>query len=50
MELAAGKPLIFKLHPNDDIPRARCENEEITPGSMIFTQGDIKLMIVNYDS
>lgn len=49
IEIAAGRPLVFKLHPNEDIERASREIDEIAPGAIIIKEGDIGPMVVNCD-
>jgi len=45
--LAAGRPLIFKLHPNENAPRAIKEINEYAPGAPVFTTGSAEEMIAN---
>lgn len=47
IELAAGRQIIFKLHPNEDWDRARREIEQYAPGALIFTEGNTDHMIAN---
>jgi hypothetical protein len=48
VEVAAGRNLIFKLHPNEISERAIAEIQEHTPsGTIIFKEGDINPMIAN---
>jgi len=47
VRIAAGRQLIFKLHPNENAKRARREIEQIAPGAMILTHGNINPMIAN---
>ena len=50
VEIAAGRPLIFKLHPNEDKERAIREIREVAPsGVMVFTEGNTEQMIANCD-
>jgi hypothetical protein len=50
VRLAAGRPLIFKLHPNEDKERAIREIREIAPPeALIFTDGNTEQMIANCD-
>jgi hypothetical protein len=50
VEIAAGRPLIFKLHPNEIAERAVQEIKENTPeGTLIFTEGNTNHMIANCD-
>lgn len=47
--LAAGRELIFKLHPNEDARRAVREIELHAPGSRVFADGCAEEMIANCD-
>jgi hypothetical protein len=47
VETAAGRKLIFKLHPNENHARAIDEIREEAPGSLVFTDGNIEHMIAN---
>jgi hypothetical protein len=47
--LAAGRSLIFKLHPLENAKRAAREIRENAPGAIIFAHGDINHMIANAD-
>ena len=50
VEVAAGRKLIFKLHPNEVFERAIAEIEEHAPtGTIILKGGDINPMIANCD-
>ncbi|MEA5258515.1 hypothetical protein VB264_12035 [Arcicella aquatica] len=47
---AAGRQMIFKLHPNEIVERATNEIKENTPeGTKIYTTGNINPMIANCD-
>jgi hypothetical protein len=49
-QIAAGRPMIFKLHPNEKYDRAKREIEKYAPkGTMIFQEGDTNAMIANCD-
>jgi hypothetical protein len=48
-DIAAGRPLIFKLHPNENVERATREIETLAPGSRVFAQGSAEEMIANCD-
>src|SRR5262249_21298255 len=39
VELAAGRPLVFKFHPNERMQRAVAEVERWAPGSRCLTDG-----------
>ena len=45
--IAAGRPLIFKLHPNENISRAQREIARDAPGAQVFTTGSAEEMIAN---
>ena len=45
--IAAGRPLIFKLHPNENVARSTREIERHAPGAMVFTQGSAEEMVAN---
>jgi hypothetical protein len=45
--LAAGRPLVFKLHPNEDWARATAEIERWAPGARVFTHGSAEEMVAN---
>jgi hypothetical protein len=47
--IAAGRDIIFKLHPNENIERARAEIENIIPEAIIYTTGNVHEMIANCD-
>jgi hypothetical protein len=49
VEIAAGRPLIFKLHPNENAPRAIREINTHAPGAKVFTTGSAEEMIANCD-
>lgn len=49
-EIANGKQLIFKLHPNENVERATAEINEYAPGSLIFPTGNTSHMIANCDT
>lgn len=50
LRVADGRPLLFKLHPNEREARARCEIEREAPGAMVFAEGDTDHMIANADA
>jgi hypothetical protein len=47
--IASGRPLIFKLHPNENVKRATREISRYAPGAMVFTAGSAEEMIANCD-
>lgn len=49
VQIAAGRPLIFKLHPNENAKRAIHEIKQHAPGAVVFTTGSAEEMIANCD-
>jgi hypothetical protein len=49
VKIAKGRPLIFKLHPNENVGRATREINRYAPGSLIFAEGNTNDMIANCD-
>ncbi len=47
VEIAAGRPLIFKLHPLEWMERARAEIARYAPGALVFDRGNVNPMIAN---
>ncbi|NTU53890.1 MAG: glycosyltransferase family 4 protein [Chlorobiaceae bacterium] len=47
LDMAAGWPLLFKLHPNENVERATREIERYAPGSMVYAEGKTEEMIAN---
>jgi hypothetical protein len=50
LRLADGRPLIFKLHPNERVERARREIEREAPDAPVFADGNTSHMIANADA
>ncbi len=50
LEIAAGRQLIFKLHPTEKVDRAKREIEKIAPGALVFSTGNVNHMIANASS
>lgn len=50
LDIAEGKEVIFKLHPNEKMDRAIAEIEKWAPDSTIYTDGNINHMIANCDT
>jgi hypothetical protein len=48
-EIAAGRPIIFKLHPNEMPERARREISAHLPDALVFAEGNVNAMIANCD-
>jgi hypothetical protein len=49
VEIANGRQLIFKLHPNELVERATNEIETYAPGALVFSEGNTEHMIANCD-
>jgi hypothetical protein len=47
VEIAAGRQLVFKLHPNEKIERATREIKAQAPAALIFAGGSAEAMIAN---
>lgn len=47
--IAAGRPVVFKLHPNENVERSTAEIHAIFPGAPVFHQGRTEHMIANCD-
>ncbi len=50
VQIAAGRPLIFKLHPNENASRAIHEIHQHAPDALVFTTGSAEEMIANCDA
>jgi hypothetical protein len=50
LDIAGGRQLIFKLHPNENHERARREIEELAPDALIFETGSTNYMIANCEA
>jgi hypothetical protein len=49
LEIAQGRKLIFKLHPNEDQARARKEIANEAPEAIVYSDGNTNHMIANSD-
>ncbi|MBE3109492.1 MAG: hypothetical protein IMZ46_03100 [Acidobacteria bacterium] len=49
VEIAGRRPLMFKLHPNENIERATREIHRHAPGALVFATGSAEEMIANCD-
>jgi hypothetical protein len=49
VRIAAGRPLIFKLHPNERADRATAEINRYAPGALVYATGRTEEMIANCD-
>jgi hypothetical protein len=47
--IAQGRKLIFKLHPNEDLDRARREIARHAPAALVYSEGNTNHMIANSD-
>ncbi len=47
LRVADGRPLIFKLHPNENHLRARREIEQSAPDALVLTTGNTNHLIAN---
>ncbi len=48
VEIAGGRPILFKLHPNENFERAQAEIREHAPeGTLVFQNGNTNHMIAN---
>ena len=45
--IAAGRQLVFKLHPNENADRAEAEIARFAPGALVFQSGNAEEMIAN---
>lgn len=49
VKIAAGRQLIFKLHPNEDPKRSTDEIHRIVPEALVYSSGNTYHMIANCD-
>ncbi len=49
VEIARGRPLSFKLHPNERVRRATGEIHAHAPGALVYATGSAEEMIANCD-
>jgi hypothetical protein len=49
LEIAAGRMVIWKLHPNENVPRARAELGRLAPDVKVYESGSAEEMIANCD-
>lgn len=50
VEIAGERPLIFKLHPNENVDRAVAEIQEMAPQARIYVDGNVEHMIANCEA
>ena len=48
-EIAAGRQIIVKLHPNEIVARATAEVRAAIPNALVFSDGNVNHMIANCD-
>ncbi len=49
LEIAAGRQIIFKLHPNENVERATREIHQQAPHALVYAAGNTHEMIANCD-
>ena len=49
LDIADGRPVLFKLHPNEDLERARREIKALAPQAIVLETGNVNHMIANCD-
>jgi len=49
MKIAAGRQVVFKLHPNENWDRATKEIHKYAPGALVYTNVDINPLIASCD-
>jgi hypothetical protein len=49
LEIAAGRPVVFKLHPNENEARAAREIRAVAPEALVLARGSAEEMIANCD-
>ena len=49
VDIAGGRRLIFKLHPNENIRRAALEIRRLAPHALVYSSGSAEEMIANCD-
>jgi hypothetical protein len=50
LDVADGRALLFKLHPNENRERARQEIERLAPRALVFDSGNTNHMIANCEA
>ncbi|GAP11955.1 hypothetical protein BECAL_03154 [Bellilinea caldifistulae] len=50
LQIADGRPLFIKLHPNENVELAMLEIKWIAPFARVFTDGNVHHMIANCDA
>ncbi len=49
LRVADGRPLVFKLHPNENVERAKREIKDLAFHALVFAGGNTNHMIANCD-
>lgn len=49
VKIAGSRPIIFKLHPNENVERATAEINEYAPEALVYAKGSAEEMIANCD-
>lgn len=49
LRIAGGRPLVFKLHPNENVARSRREILRYAPRATVYADGNTEEMIANCD-
>ena len=49
LQIAGGRQIIWKLHPNEKVARARRELAQLAPAALVFESGNAEEMIANCD-
>lgn len=47
LAIAGRRKLLFKLHPNENVPRARRELARLAPEATVFSEGPTEAMVAN---
>ena len=50
LEIANGRQLIFKLHPNEKFERRTAEIKKLAPDALVYTSGSAEEMIANSEA
>ena len=50
VEIASGRQLIFKLHPNEKVKRASAEINKYAPGAIVIDNVNAEILIANCDT
>ena len=50
LEIANGRQLIFKLHPNEKFARRTAEIKKLAPDALVYTSGSAEEMIANSEA